>query len=84
MIVRSLALGAIAVSLLAASASAEGWGGYYIGLHAGLGRAESDTKRDISGAGYFDAVMTAEVESASAMFLEEVRKRLSPAARSSA
>jgi outer membrane immunogenic protein len=71
MIVRTLALGAVAVILLVGGAGASSWGGYYLGLHAGHGKAESDTTRELSGAGYFDAVMTGEVEGASLMSLEE-------------
>jgi outer membrane immunogenic protein len=71
MIVRTLALGAMAVTLLVGGASASSWGGYYLGLHAGHGRAESDTTREISGAGYFAASSITEIESASIMSLDE-------------
>lgn len=71
MVVRSLALAAIASFVLAASASAEGWGGYYLGFNAGQGSAETDTTRTIGGAGYFLPSSIPAVQDASAMMLEE-------------
>lgn len=69
---KSLALCAAASLLLGVStANAGGWGGYYIGLNAGTGSSETDTTRDITGAGYFAPSSIAEVEAASAMSLEE-------------
>jgi outer membrane immunogenic protein len=76
MFVRSLALGAVAVLPLALSANAEGdgtkaWGGYYIGLHAGIGTSETETERTITNNTYFGATNLIAVEDESAMTLEE-------------
>ena len=68
----SLALGAAVLLVFGASAAnASGWGGYYIGLHAGQGEAESTTSRDIVGTDYFAASSITAIESASAMLLDE-------------
>lgn len=71
MLMRSLALGAAAMILLATGANASGWGGYYIGLNAGQGWSEKDTERTITGAGYFAPSSITEIQDASAMSLEE-------------
>lgn len=76
MFMRSLALGAVAVLPLAWGASADGegtasWGGYYIGLHAGQGSAETDTDRAITNNTYFGAANLIAVEDQSVMALEE-------------
>jgi outer membrane immunogenic protein len=78
MFMRSLALGAIAVLPLALVANADGegggtasWGGYYIGLHAGQGSADTDTDRVITNNTYFGATNLIAVEDESAMSLDE-------------
>lgn len=71
MFVRSLALGAAASLMLAAVAQAEGWGGWYIGLHAGTGSSETDTSRTIDPNAYFGAANRTAVENASRMTLDE-------------
>jgi outer membrane immunogenic protein len=74
MFVRSLALSAVAVLPLALSASAENtasWGGYYLGLHAGLGSSDVDTDRTITNNTYFGATNLIAVENESAMSLDE-------------
>jgi outer membrane immunogenic protein len=76
MFVRTLALGAVAVLPLALNASAEGegvgaWGGYYLGLHAGLGTSDVDTDRVITNNTYFGATNLIAVEDQSAMSLDE-------------
>jgi outer membrane immunogenic protein len=77
MFMRSLALGAVAVLPLALVANADGegtasWGGYYIGLHAGQGSAETETDRAITNNTYFvGAGNLIAVEDQSVMSLEE-------------
>ena len=71
MLVRSLALGAVASLGLAAAAQAEGWGGWYLGLHAGMGSSETDATRTITNNTYFAAANLTAVENASRMSLEE-------------
>lgn len=71
MLVRSLALGAVASLALAAGAQAEGWGGWYIGLHAGTGSSETDTTRTITDNVYFGATNLTAVENASRKSLDE-------------
>lgn len=69
---KSLALGAVALLLLgAAGARANPWDGYYIGLHAGQGDAESTTSRTITGGSYFAASSVTAIQNASAMQLDE-------------
>lgn len=70
MLVRTLALGAVASLSCALAANASDWGGYYVGLHAGQGAAEADTARAITGP-YFLAANRSAVESASEMTLDE-------------
>lgn len=76
MFMRSLALGAVAVLPLALAANADGegtasWGGYYIGLHAGQGSADTDTDRVITNNSYFGGANLIAVEDESAMSLDE-------------
>lgn len=76
MFMRSLALGAVAVLPLALAANADGegtasWGGYYIGLNAGQGSADTDTDRVITNNSYFGGANLIAVEDESAMSLDE-------------
>jgi len=74
MFVRSLALSAVAVLPLALSANAENtasWGGYYLGLHAGLGTSDVDTDRTITTNTYFGGANLIAVEDESVMALDE-------------
>ena len=71
MLVRSLALGAVASLGLAASVQAEGWGGWHLGLHAGMGSSETDATRTITNNTYFAAGNLTAVQNASRMSLEE-------------
>lgn len=67
-----LALSAAVLLVLGAgAANAAGWGGYYLGLHAGQGEAESNTTRDIIGTSYFADTSITAIEAASAMTLDE-------------
>jgi outer membrane immunogenic protein len=71
MFVRTAALCAAASLSLIVGAQAAGWSGYYIGLNAGQGRAETDTERSITGNSYFAATNLTAVEDASMMTLDE-------------
>lgn len=71
MFVRSLALAATASLSLAPGAHATGWGGYYMGVNAGLGTGKTETERTISANTYFAASSIPALEGASDMELEE-------------
>jgi outer membrane immunogenic protein len=70
MFVRTAALCAAAL-LSIATAGAQGWGGYYIGLNIGEGWAETDATRTVTNAGYFAASSVDQIEAASDMQLDE-------------
>ncbi len=71
MFARTAALGATALLSLIATADANGWAGYYIGLNAGQGQAETDSERTITDNAYFAAANLTAVEEASMMALDE-------------
>ncbi len=71
MFARTAALCAAASLSMIAGAEAKGWSGYYIGLNAGTGKAETDATRTISDNSYFAAANLTAVEDASMMSLDE-------------